>query len=165
MDGSHFDDLTRQLHDPLLDRRRLSKISAALLFSALMTKLGIAPDEAAAQACRTAGAKCKRGSDCCSGSCKRKGRNGKKRCRGNGTAGVCQADQNACVSAAECAPGCSCFQTLADDPVCGDRSGTDPCDADTDCRGKPGLEQAVCVKGGPLCQDVGATFCALPCQS
>jgi hypothetical protein len=149
MDADRFDALSRALTTAPSRRKTLGALLGALLASALP---GFSPDTRAAARkrngrdvgaathCLPPGAKpCKKGSQCCSGRCKKK----KKKCLDCATGTTYCASQEACVDSAQ-------FDTL-----CTDDGGT--CTNNSDCCPSGGCTHSgslykTCSNGSCVCE-------------
>jgi hypothetical protein len=88
MDSRKFDALTRALGSSI--SRRAAVHAAAALAIATAIPVG----DAAAATCARATAKCTRGAECCSGSCKKRKNARKGTCRPSGDGGRCRTDDD-----------------------------------------------------------------------
>lgn len=101
MDGRRFDALARSFAAESASRRTAFRALAGAAVGGLLTRLG---EEDAAAACRPAGKKCKRGAQCCTRSCTRRGtcacKPAGKACGGPGECctGLCEDGACACPS-------------------------------------------------------------------
>jgi hypothetical protein len=166
MDSHQFDRLTRSVDQ--FSRRQLALTAGRLALAAAMAGIGLAPKTTEAQSCRNDGAKCKRVSDCCSGTCQKrgkkgKGKNRKRRCGATPPEAFgCTVQQNSCdleepIACPERASG-NCFVTVNNQPFCGNDLECFACQTDQDCVdeiGKPGFR---CIQCNGECGDT-STAC------
>jgi hypothetical protein len=153
MDNRRFDLLARSIGNG--SRRTLLRAALAT-FGAVLWLGARAPEVAAA--CRGAGSRCKRSSQCCSGTCRKKGRRKRKKCAPlPSNAHGCTIDDASCdepaVPATPCPnlPNGKCRITLKGRPVCAVPSTIDcgkTCQNNQDCVGSAeGLGVgAICVR-------------------
>jgi hypothetical protein len=145
MDRQSLDDLARSLA-LALSRRNVVRGSGATSLGAVMAVL--AWNQAAA-ACKANRQPCKQGTDCCSGTCKR--RNGKKRCRATPGARGCTIE-HACGAACPGDPNGFCALRLNDKPFCFTIGKCEACTSDADCiEFSGGNPKARCVQCPNLC--------------
>lgn len=171
MDAHGFDQVSRGI--ALLSRREALITAGRLALVAALARFGLGAEASTAQPCRTEGAKCKRGSDCCSGTCQkrgkrgRKGRNRRKRCGPVAPpppdAFGCTLELDSCgLETPNACPGLgsgSCFVTVNNQPFCGNDLECFACESDQDCLdelGRPGFRCVACT--APRCQG-RSTFC------
>jgi len=158
MDGRKFDSLTQWW----VNSSRRSTLRAALAL-ALAGPLASRGTEAAA-VCRQPGKTCKRGTQCCSGICKKKGKRGEKKCRAAFSQFTCTTAVDTCLqgdSPIHCGDPdriCSCFVTAPGASICGVIVEIAP-----DCAFcAEQFPDTVCVRGGGMCD---LPFgCVLPCD-
>lgn len=141
MDHHRFDALTR-----VIGRRGVLGAAFGTLIAVLLSRT----DASAATACNLKGPdeRCKRGSDCCSGRCKRKkkknGKKGKGRCLCSQLLKPCFENFD-CRGANPSEPGsivCSDKNGFSEIVCC--VSGTGPCRTDADCCGEFTCESGAC---------------------
>jgi hypothetical protein len=159
MNQVHFDALTLAAASAP-SRRGLLRLAAAGALAALLTALGRPGDTAAA--CKSDGAKCRRGPECCSGTCQ--GKKKKRRCRSAPGALGCTIDDpyaTSCPNSSD--PNHFCWVTLANKPLCGRAIQCFACAWDQDCVLEFGLTAARCVKVGPDagCQAFNSRSCVV----
>jgi hypothetical protein len=108
--------------------------------------------------CKNVGASCDRPGECCSGVCKRKRKNGKKRCRAHDTGG-CKPTEDSCVALVTCQSSTGfegeCYVTTGNAGYCGVGNACTACRTDKDCEQELGQAGAACVK----CENNG---CGIP---
>jgi hypothetical protein len=174
MHNYNFDAWTRLLvsRQP---RRRVWRGLAGGALAALLPHFGkplpAAARETAAKRCLKEGKSCKRGTQCCSGVCR------KKKCRRATGQGLCTIRQDLCRTS-QPGPGCGvddgggpcfCHVTAAGASFCASAFETEcfPCAANGDCADVTGPDSA-CIRtlGTPFCDDScpeQGAFCARPC--
>ena len=155
MDRDRFDDLARLAST---SRRGTLRAAVAVALAGLPAVLEV---RQSAASCKPNRAACKRGTQCCSGVCKRQPGSHTRACRRAPNQGTCTIEQNACTQgiAAECGPpdsSCYCFLTTRGASFCGHGNTVNSC---AECEAQfPGR---FCFPGdGPQC---GAFSCLAPC--
>lgn len=160
MDSRRFDRLTEEMGTA--SRRAVMRVAIAAIAAAIGVGLG---PRGARAVCRNPGSRCDRDNQCCSGECKKKGKNKRKRCAPlPANAFGCTIDDAACVAPKTPCPGRpqnSCQVTLRGKPVC-DVTGNQPCQqcqSNTDCsEGDLGVG-ALCIR---CAECTGGTTCICP---
>lgn len=162
-----FDVLARSLASDNLSRRQALKLVGGALLGSMLGLLGSETAYATHFGCRHVGNRCRRGSQCCSGRCR------KGRCRAHNT-GNCPAQQDPCPSTTSCTPeggstACTCFQTTGGARFCGGSFVCFACTEDTFCEQQLG-RGAACVVNcpGSFCRGQGqssAAHCMGPCPA
>jgi hypothetical protein len=161
MGDQRFDSLARHLASGTSRRRALRALAAGTL-GLLGGMLG---NRAVAKACLREGKDCKRGSQCCSGSCQ--GKKGKQKCRRVPVQSICTIKNSLCPGGAvrtECGTGalsCACLETTQGHAFCALNQNTaqTPCTSNAECDARIG-QGAACVRVGNGC---AATVCIMPC--
>ncbi|MGH2617342.1 MAG: hypothetical protein ACRDJC_19085 [Thermomicrobiales bacterium] len=145
MEGARFDRLIRLLTPSVARRQTL----LGLLLGAFA--LGRGMGAAASPGCKTNGARCRRNTQCCSGTCKGKRKKGKRNCRPTPGARGCTIDDGCHSSIVTCAgPGTFCGVTLAGKPFCGNIGACTACDSNAECEtllNEPGARCVSCPEG------------------
>ena len=148
MDGRQFDLLARSFG--IGSRRTLHRAALATLASSLWI-MARAPDAAAA--CRGAGSRCRRSSQCCSGTCRKQGRKRRKKCAPlPANAHGCGTDDASCPNGDDGTP-CPnlptgrCRITVLGRPVCSVTMNylCESCNENDDCLPTQGAG-AICVR-------------------
>jgi hypothetical protein len=144
MDPVRFDALTLAV-GAAPTRRGLLRLAGTGVIASLLTALG--RDDAGA-VCKGDGARCRRGPECCSGTCQ--GKKKKRRCRAApGALGCTIEDPYATPCPNSSDPNHFCWVTLANKPLCGRALQCFACASDDDCVFQFGNATARCVKNPP----------------
>lgn len=149
MDGDRFDRLTRLFAGQRTRRSALKALAGTL--AAGVT--GVAADEADAARCRKAGEICRKGPDCCSGTCGAPDKYGRRRCQCR-TATDCPTPNNHCNSAVCLAGVCGTTSACTGNQICYGSACCTPDQPATTCAGKCGSVKNNCgqtVDCGPCC--------------
>jgi hypothetical protein len=146
MDPVRFDALTLGVGaEP--SRRGLLRLVGTGAMAALVSALN--RPEGVGALCKSDGGKCRRGPECCSGTCQGKKKK-KRRCRAAPGALGCTIDDpyaTPCPNSSD--PNHFCWVTLANKPFCGTSLQCFACASDDDCVSQFGNASARCVKFGP----------------
>ncbi len=179
MDGPRFDALARRLSATGSRRAALRALAASLVTFSLDWRIVQADHTPCTR--KANGERCTRGSECCSGRCKRKRGTNKRFCRKAPGQGICTVVENICeTQSVECntpgTPQCVCFVAEDGFSFCGRNADIVErcfiCDSDADCEkrdgGQPGDRCVYC--GGTLCTNrpvgnINDTACISRCPN
>jgi hypothetical protein len=171
LEDHRFDAITLALSAGSPSRRHLLRGVAGGALGAALARFGLAVEPAAAAKCAGNNKACKRGSQCCSGICR------KKKCKLAPQQGTCTIRQDACEQGGigfgpKCngVANCECIVTKTGAAFCrqiGEASCI-ACTNDQDCEVQL-APNAKCIQKRDLCvaspcgPEGGDTFCAAPC--